>query len=40
MQLIILKIKLNLNKKFKKPNSKEKKALENLITKLGELNQS
>ena len=34
------KDKVEPNKKFKKPDATEKKALENLITKLGELDQS
>tara|TARA_B100000161_G_scaffold239603_1_gene191168 strand:- start:247 stop:696 length:450 start_codon:yes stop_codon:yes gene_type:complete len=34
------KDKVEPNKKFKKPNQEEKKALENLIKKLNEINQS
>ena len=40
MQLIIFKDKVEPNKKYKKPNSSEKKALENLVRKLKQLDQS
>ena len=39
MQLIILRIKSHQIKKFKKPNTSEKKALENLIVRLKKLDQ-
>ena len=40
MQSITLKIKQSPKKKFKKPNAKEKIALENLIKKLNKIDQT